>query len=278
MRLLGQNRLAQAGAVLFALVAALALVGPVLLTESPLKIDLERCLHGPSIEHPFGCDQLGRDILARTVHGARTSLLVGILVTAVSLVVGAAVGMTAGYKGGAVDLLVAWLFDTALAIPGLLLAIAVIAVLGPSFVNLVIALCVMGWIGYARLARGLTMKIKENDYIAAARCGGLSGMRIMIVHILPNIAGPLVVQATIGMAGVIITESTLSFLGLGGEVDAPSWGAMLNDGLGYLLAAPQLTIFPGAAIALTVLTLNFLGDGLRDRLDPRGSVPLVHRR
>ena len=162
-----------------------------------------------------------------------------------------------------------WLFDTALAVPGLLLAIAVIAVLGPSFTNLVIALCVMGWVGYARLARGLILRAKENDYVAAARLSGASGSRIAVVHILPNIAGPLVVQAAIGMAGVIITEATLSFLGLGGEVDSPSWGAMLNDGLGYLLVAPHLTIFPGVAIAVTVLALNTLGDGLQERFDPR---------
>ncbi len=278
MRPLGSNRLAQAGAWLLLAVVAVAALGPLAVGASPLAIDLPRALSSSLAAHPFGCDQLGRDILARVVAGARVSLAVGLLVTAVSLAVGTALGMTAGFRGGWVDLLLGWLFDTVLAVPGLLLAIAVLAVLGPSYVNLVIALCAMGWVGYARLARGLTLRERESDYVAAARVGGVSGGRIMLVHILPNIGGPLLVQATIGMAGVIITESTLSFLGLGGEVDAPSWGAMLNDGLAYLLVAPHLTIFPGTAIALTVLALNFMGDGLRDRLDPRGGVAPATRR
>jgi peptide/nickel transport system permease protein len=203
------------------------------------------------------------------IHGARISLLIGLIVTVVSVTVGTLLGMAAGYRGGLADLLLTWLFDTALAIPGLLLAIGVIAILGPSFLNLIIALCAMGWVGYARLARGLTLRAKESDYVSAAQVGGLSGWRILVFHILPNITGPLLVQATLGMAGVIITESTLSFLGLGGEIGAPSWGAMLNDGLGYLLVAPHLTVFPGAAIALTVLALNFMGDGLQERFNPR---------
>ena len=265
---LGGNRLAVAGAVVLFVVAAVAVFGP-LFVASPVEINLPEHLDGPSPSHPLGCDQLGRDILARVVYGAGISLLIGLLVTAVSLLVGTALGLLAGYRGGKTELLMNWLFDTALAVPGLLLAIAVIAVLGPSFTNLVIALCVMGWVGYARLARGLILRAKENDYVAAARLSGASGSRIAVVHILPNIAGPLVVQAAIGMAGVIITEATLSFLGLGGEVDSPSWGAMLNDGLGYLLVAPHLTIFPGLAIAVTVLALNTLGDGLQERFDPR---------
>ncbi len=265
----GGNRLAQAGAAVLALVVLAALAGPLLLPVSPLEINLPSRLQGPSLEHPFGCDQLGRDILSRVIHGAQVSLSIGLLVTLVSLVVGTALGMYAGYRGGLTDLLMNWLFDVALAVPGLLLAIGVIAVLGPSFFNLVIALCVMGWVGYARLARSLTLRAREVDYVAAARVSGLSSPRILKAHILPNISAPLLVQATIGMAGVIITESTLSFLGLGGEIDAPSWGAMLNDGLAYLLVAPHLTIFPGAAIAITVLALNFLGDGLQERLDPR---------
>ncbi|HUX08800.1 MAG TPA: ABC transporter permease [Acidobacteriota bacterium] len=266
---LGGNRLAQAGAIVLIVIALSALAGPLLLPVSPLEINLTDRLQGPSLQHPFGCDQLGRDIFSRVIHGAQVSLLIGVLVTLVSLVAGTALGMFAGYRGGLTDLLMNGLFDVALAVPGLLLAIGVIAVLGPSFFNLVIALCVMGWVGYARLARSLTLRAREVDYVAAARVGGLSSPRILTAHILPNISAPLSVQAAIGMAGVIITESTLSFLGLGGEIDAPSWGAMLNDGLAYLLVAPHLTIFPGAAIAITVLSLNFLGDGLQEHFDPR---------
>jgi peptide/nickel transport system permease protein len=267
--ILGGNRLAQAGAVLLLIVVAGATAGPFLPANSPLEINLQERLEGPSAAHPFGCDQLGRDILVRVVHGARVSLAIGLFVTAISLVIGTALGMIAGFRGGMIDLMMNWLFDVALAIPGLLLAIGVIAVLGPSSVNLVIALCAMGWVGYARLARGLTLRTRESDYVAAAKLSGVSGSRLLGVHVLPNIAAPLLVQATLGMAGVIITESTLSFLGLGGSIDAPSWGAMLNDGLDYLLTAPHLTIFPGVTIALTVLALNFLGDGLQEMLDPK---------
>jgi peptide/nickel transport system permease protein len=267
--MMGGNRLATIGAALLALVTVIALAGPLVFPVSPLAIDLPAALHAPDGAHPFGTDQLGRDILARAIHGARISLGIGLVVTLINLVTGTALGLFAGWRGGLVDLCCVWLFDTFLAVPGLLLAIGVVAVLGPSSVNLVIALCVMGWVGYARLARALTLRTREEEYIAAARTTGISGRRIALVHILPNIAGPLIVQATIGMAGVILTESTLSFLGLGGEVDAPSWGAMLNDGLGFILTAPHLTIFPGIAIAITVLALNFLGDGLRDRLDPQ---------
>lgn len=269
------NKLATAGAILLLAIVVIALVGPLLVPYSPTTISLPTLLESPSSQHLFGTDQLGRDILARVIHGAQISLGIGLLVTAISLVLGTLLGLLAGYSGGALDLFFVWLFDTALAIPGLLLAIAIIAVLGPSTLNLIIALSVMGWVGYARLARGLTLRAREVDYVAAAQVSGAGNMRILMVHILPNIAGPLIVQATIGMAGVIITESTLSFLGLAGEVDAPSWGAMLNDGLGYILVAPHLTIFPGIAIALAVLALNFLGDGLRDRFDPRGTTSRI---
>lgn len=271
MAFLGENRLAGIGAILLIAIALIAIFGPFFLAISPLKIDLPKGLAPPSFDHLMGCDQLGRDIFARTIHGARISLSIGLVVTVVGLCIGTLLGMIAGYSRGLVDLLFIWVFDTALAIPGLLLAIAVIAVLGPSSINLIIALCIMGWVGYARLARGLTIRARESDYVAAAKIAGVSDLRILVRHILPNIAGPLIVQAALGMAGVIIIESTLSFLGLGGSVDAPSWGAMLNDGLSYILVAPHLTIFPGLAIALTVLSLNFLGDGLRDYLDPRTS-------
>lgn len=269
MNTLLQNKMAFAGLLLLMLMVTLAVFGPVVYAVSPYEISLEQSLADPATDSPLGCDQLGRDILARIFQGTRVSLAIGLIVTAFSLVAGTALGVFAAYKGGWTDSIFTWIFDTAMAIPGLLLAIGIIAVLGPDTKNLIIALCVMGWVGYARLARGLTLKTISEEYIAAARISGVSHGRIMLVHILPNIAGPLIIQGTIGMAGVIITESTLSFLGLSGEVDSASWGSMLNDGLGYILVAPHLTIFPGIAIIITVLALNFLGDGLRDKLDPR---------
>ena len=269
MKTLLENKMAFAGMILLGLMLLLALVGPVVYSIDPYQVVLDRSLDGPEGGHPLGFDQLGRDILARVFQGSRVSLTIGLVVTVISLLLGTSLGLLAAYKGGWTDSLFTWLFDTAMAIPGLLLAIGIIAVLGPNTTNLVIALCVMGWVGYARLARGLTLKTMSEEYIAAARVSGCGDVRIMFVHILPNIAGPLIIQGTIGMAGVIITESTLSFLGLSGEVDSASWGSMLNDGLGYILVAPHLTIFPGLAIIVTVLSLNFLGDGLRDKLDPR---------
>lgn len=272
MKTLLENKMALAGFVLLCSMLFLALAGPLVYSVSPYDVILERNLSGPAWEHPLGCDQLGRDILARIFQGTRISLSIGLIVTAVSLILGTSLGLFAAYKGGWTDTLFTWLFDTAMAIPGLLLAIAIIAVLGPDTTNLIIALCAMGWVGYARLARGLTLKTMSEEYIAAAKVSGAKDGRIMFVHILPNIAGPLIIQGTIGMAGVIITESTLSFLGLSGEVDSASWGSMLNDGLGYILVAPHLTIFPGLAIIVTVLALNFIGDGLRDKLDPRNDI------
>jgi peptide/nickel transport system permease protein len=267
MKALIKHKFAFAGLILLMLMLLIAFIGPFFIAANPYSIDLPSALQEPSATHPLGCDQLGRDIMARTIEGTRISLSISLVVTLVSLLAGTLLGVVAGYFGGWLDLMFVWIFDTMMAIPGLLLSIAVIAILGPSTTNLIIALCIMGWVGYARLARALTLRAKEEDYTAAARVAGASHWRVMSAYLLPNIAGPLVVQGALGMAGVIIIESTLSFLGLGAEIDSPSWGAMLNDGMGYLLTAPHLTIFPGIAIALTVLALNFIGDGLRDLLD-----------
>ena len=223
----------------------------------------------PSARHVLGQDKLGRDILARIVYGTRVSLAVGVVTVAVSLAIGATIGALAGFAGGWVDEILMRAVDVLLAFPGLLLAIALTAVLGPSLRNVVVALCLLGWTGFARVARGEIVRLREREFVEAARALGVPERRILIRHLVPLLATPLLVQATFGMAAAIVAEASLSFLGLGAQPPTPSWGAMLNDGRAFVLVAPHLTIFPGLAILVTVLALNFLGDALRDRLDVR---------
>ena len=247
----------------------LALVGPSLAPFDPARQELAARLSSPSFAHPFGLDELGRDILARVLAGARISFLVGITVVTVSSVVGTLLGAVAGYLGGRVDDVISRVIDVLLAFPGLLLAIALVAVLGPSLSNVLIALTLIGWVGYARLVRGQVLRARELDYVQAARALGASTMRILCRHIIPSAIPAVIVQATLGMAGAVIGEASLSFLGLGVQPPTPSWGTMLNGGRAHILDAPHLTLFPGLAIAALVLGFNFLGDGLRDRIDPR---------
>lgn len=253
--------------VLLTVVAAVA--GPVLSPYDPASQELSRRLEGPSVSHPLGLDELGRDILARLLAGARISLLVGIAVVGVSSVVGMFFGSIAGYFGGRVDDVISRVVDVLMAFPGILLAIALVAVLGPSLANVVLALSVIGWVGYARLVRGQALRAREFEFVQAARALGAGPGRIVLHHILPTAYPAVVVQATIGMAGAIIAEASLSFLGLGVQPPTPSWGTMLDAGRSHLFDAPHLTIFPGLAIATLVLGFNFLGDGLRDRVDPK---------
>jgi peptide/nickel transport system permease protein len=203
------------------------------------------------------------------IYGSRISLIVGILVVSISLTIGLSIGSMAGYFGGIIDEAIMRLVDVFLAFPGILLAIAITAVLGPSLRNVLIALCLMGWVGYARIIRGQILAVRDLEYVQAAQANGASPLRIMIRHILPNILAPVIVEATFGMAGAIIAEAGLSFLGLGIQPPSPSWGSMLAEGRQFLLLAPHLTTFPGLAIMLTVLGLNFVGDGLRDAMDVR---------
>jgi len=246
-----------------------ALVGPALVGVDPRSQELALRLAGPTWGHPLGLDELGRDVLARLVLGARVSLMVGVSVVCVSSVVGVLVGGIAGYAGGWVDIAIGRIIDVLMAFPGILLAIALVAALGPSLGHVVLALTVIGWVGYARLVRAQVLKARELEYVQGARSLGASATRILVRHVLPSTYSPVLVQATLGMAGAIVAEASLSFLGLGVQPPTPSWGAMLDAGRGHLLDAPHLTIFPGLAIALLVLGFNFLGDGLRDRLDPR---------
>jgi peptide/nickel transport system permease protein len=231
--------------------------------------ELARRLEAPSLAHPLGLDELGRDILARLLQGARISLMVGIAVVSVSSIAGMVLGSMAGYFGGKVDDAISRVIDVLMAFPGILLAIALVAVLGPSLVNVVLALSVIGWVGYARLVRAQALRAREFEFVQAARACGASSARIVLRHILPTAIPAVVVQATLGMAGAIIAEAALSFLGLGVQPPTPSWGTMLDAGRAHLFDAPHLTIFPGLAIATLVLGFNFLGDGLRDHVDPK---------
>jgi peptide/nickel transport system permease protein len=259
------------GAAIVLLAALAAILGPMLTPFDPAAQDLALRLAGPSLAHPFGLDELGRDILARVFAGARISFLVGLTVVSVSASVGTLLGALAGYCGGAIDEVISRIVDVLLAFPGLLLAIALVAVLGPSLGNVLFALTISGWVGYARLVRGQVLRAREFEYVLAARAAGAKTPRILWAHVMPTALPAVVVQATLGMAGAIIGEAALSFLGLGVQPPTPSWGTMLNGGRAHLLDAPHLTIFPGLAIALLVLGLNFLGDGLRDATDPKSS-------
>jgi len=257
------------GLVIVLVAVLAALVGPALSPYNPAAQELARRLEPPTLSHPFGLDELGRDILARLLAGARISLLVGLAVVSVSSVVGMLVGSIAGYFGGRVDDVISRVVDVLMAFPGILLAIALVAVLGPSLTNVVLALSVIGWVGYARLVRGQALRARELDFVHAARALGAGSPRVVLRHVLPSAFPAVVVQATLGMAGAIIAEASLSFLGLGVQPPTPSWGTMLDAGRAHLFDAPHLTIFPGLAIALLVLGFNFLGDGLRDRVDPK---------
>jgi peptide/nickel transport system permease protein len=260
------NRLAWIGLIIIGILLGTALLAPLLAPYAPLAIDLTGELEGPRPGHLLGQDKLGRDILSQIIYGSRVSLLVGIVVVGVSLVIGVTVGSVAGYFGGVFDIILMRAVDILLAFPGILLAIALTGVLGPSLKHIILALCVLGWVGYARIVRGQVLAEKNKEYVMAARALGARHPRIILRHILPNCFAPVIVEATFGLAGVILAESSLSFLGLGPQ-DVPTWGRLLNEGVQYLLFAPHVSIFPGIAIMLTVLAFNFIGDGLRNQWD-----------
>jgi len=257
------------GAAIIGVTLIAAIAGPSLVPHDPNAQQLALRLESPSWTHPLGLDELGRDILARLLVGARISLFVGIIVVGISSAVGMTIGALAGYVGGWLDEVVGRVMDILLAFPGILLAIALVAVLGPSLRNVVLALVVIGWVGYARLVRGQVLRIRELDYVQAARALGAPLGRVLVKHVVPGTFSAVTVQATLGMAGIIIAEASLSFLGLGVQPPTPSWGTMLDAGRSHLLDAPHLTLVPGLAIAMLVLGFNFAGDALRDRLDPR---------
>ena len=266
------NRLTIIGLVIVAVLVVVALFAPWIAPYDVGATNLSMRYLPPSALHWFGTDSTGRDIFSRVIFGARISLQVGIVVVTVSAIVGTILGALAGYYGGWVDRFVSgYVFNVFLAFPGLLLAIAMVAFLGPGLDKLIFALCIIGWVGYARLIRGQVLKVREYDFVQAARALGASDARILLRHILPNAIQPLIVQASLGMAGAVLSEASLSFLGLGVPPPAPSWGVMIEEARDFstLQVAPHALIFPGIAIALTVLAFNFIGDGLREHLDPR---------
>ncbi len=248
--------------------AAMALFGP-LLPLQPDEVDLHKIMAGPDRQAWLGYDDVGRPLLDRLIAGARISFFVSLLVVSISAVLGSLIGALAGYFGGAVDFVVSRVIDIFLAFPGILLVIALAGILGPGIDNVVIAMSSVGWVGFARLARAQTLSLKTRDHVQAARVLGMKPVPIVLRHILPLISAPLIVEATFGIASVVIAEAGLSFLGLGVQPPTASWGSMIRDGTAYMLVASHIVIVPGLALMLVVLSVNLLGDRLRDWLDVR---------
>lgn len=264
-----RSRSAIAGGTVLLVIVLLALAAPVVSPYDPIKTNQRLSLEGPSGEHIMGTDRFGRDIFSRVVYAGQTSLPIGIVSVAIGVLFGVSVGLLAGFYGGWTDAISMRIVDLLLAFPGILLALAIIAVLGGSLTNLMIAVGIAAIPDYVRITRGTVLSVKEREFVLAARVIGCRGPAIMLRHILPNIVAPVIVLATLGMAAAIITGSALSFLGLGIKPPTPEWGNMLAEGREFLQRAPWVAFFPGAAIMLTVLSINLLGDGLRDALDPR---------
>lgn len=269
-RMVGDNR-ARIGVVIVVVMCLAAIFAPLLATHSPIDIDLMNLLQRPSGDHPLGTDIQGRDIWSRLVFGARVSLTVGLISQGIALLLGVTLGLVAGYYGKWVDEVVMRLADVTLAFPTLLLLIAMVAAFQPSMGVVFATIGIVGWAGMARLVRGQVLVVRQLEYVQAIRALGAGDIRIMLQHVLPNVIAPVVIAATLGVAGAIMAEAALSFLGLGVPPPAPSWGSMIADGrdLDQLRNAPWTSLFPGIAIGLAVLGFNLLGDALRDALDPR---------
>ncbi len=264
-----QNRLAVVGAAIILSYVVLALIAPVAAPHDPYAMSAEAMLAEPGRDYWLGADPFGRDIFSRLMHGARISLMVGAIAAGIALVAGTVMGVVAGYCGRWTDAVLSRIMDMLFAFPDILLALVIMAILGPSTVNVMIAIGIVYTPIYARIARASTLSVKEADFVEAARSMGVRTIVIMSRHILPNIAAPLIIQTTLSFAFAILAEAALSFLGLGVEPDAPSWGIMLNEGKNWMEHAWWVAVFPGVAITLAVLSFNVLGDGLRDALDPK---------
>ena len=264
-----QNRLSVVGLALIAGFLLLAFAAPLLAPADPMAQALYNRLSPPTLEHPFGTDGFGRDILSRVIYGARISLRVGIVAVLIALVLGTGIGLVAGYWGGWIDQVLMRVMDLLLAFPSILLAIGIVAILGPGLENAMLAVGIVAVPQYARLVRASVLTVRETDYVLAARAMGASDARILALAILPNCLAPLIVQATLGLATAILDAAGLSFLGLGAQPPTPEWGAMLSQGRELIVRAPWVLTFPGGAIFFTVLAFNLVGDGLRDALDPK---------
>jgi peptide/nickel transport system permease protein len=264
-----RNTLAVMGGLLVLGVFVLAIFAPWVSPQDPARIDVKSILLGPSIQHPFGTDELGRDVLSRMIWGARVSLEVGFVAISIATILGIVVGAVAGYYGGFLDSAIMRFVDIMLSIPTIFLVLAVIAILEPSIVNIMIVIGLTSWMEPARLVRAEFISVKEREFVTAARALGATDGRIIFKHILPNGLSPLLVSATMGIGGAILVESALSFLGLGVQPPTPSWGSLLSSGKDNIEIAWWLSAFPGLAILVTVLGYNLLGEGIRDALDPR---------
>jgi peptide/nickel transport system permease protein len=264
-----RNRLATLGMMIILLAIAVAVLSPVLAPANPTKQNMTSKLVAPSLGHPLGTDAFGRDVLSRMMYGSRTSLFVGLVTVLVAIAAGVPLGLVSGFIGGRFDNVVMRIMDAFLSFPAIMLALALMGILGPDIQNVILALGVVYMPTFARLARASTLSVKEEKYITAARNVGVSTPKILFAHILPNIIAPLVVQATFNFSSAIVAAATLSFLGLGVQPPTPDWGFDLSEGRRYVRLAPWLTLAPTIAISITVLGINFFGDGLRDALDPR---------
>ncbi len=262
---------ALSGLLIIALVLAAAIFAPLLAPHNPEPVSLTERLLPPGADYPLGTDALGRCLYSRVLFGARVTLQYALSILIVILSIGVPAGLLAGYRGGLLDTAVMRMVDTILAFPNLILALVLIGVLGPGLFNVMLALALVSWVGYARVVRGMVLSIKEKEYIAAARVCGTPDLKVVWRHIMPNVLPPLAVLATLDLGKLVLSIATLSFLGLGAQPPTPEWGAMINDARPYLQTVPRLMFVPGIAIALTVLGFNLLGDGLRDILDPRSS-------
>lgn len=263
------NKMARFGGIVILVVFLCAIFAPIIAPYEYDAMNLPEMLKAPSAQNIFGTDEFGRDIFSRIVYGSRISLQVGFLAVGISLIIGTTLGALAGYYGGIIDLIISGITDIAWSFPVTLLAIAFVAALGPSLTNLIIALAIVSWAGFARLVRGQFLSLREKEFVEAARSLGMSDSRIILKHILPNAFAPIIVLTSLEVPKAIIIEASLSFLGLGAQPPAPSWGSIMSSGRAYILEAPWVSFFPGIMIALIVLGFNLFGDALRDTLDPR---------
>ena len=264
-----KDPLAMVGLAILVLLISIAVMAPYIAPYDPDAIEISRRLQWPNQDHLLGTDKFGRDVLSRIIFGARLSLLMPAIIVVISLSIGTTVGLLSGFKGGLVDSLLMRVVDIKSSFPGLLLTLAIIGMLGPGLFNAVIAMSISGWTGYARIIRGMTLSFREMEFIEAAKCLGASDRYILIKHILPNVLSPVVLLATLNMAGAILSLAGLGFLGLGAQPPTAEWGSMLSDSQGLIFSAPYLIFIPGIAIMITVLAFNLLGDGLRDAMDPK---------
>ena len=257
------------GLVIIVSLALIAIFAPFIAPHDPVEQNLEKRLLSPSGEYPMGTDDLGRCLMSRIIYGARVTLQVGVITVGIITVIGVTLGLISGYCGGIVDEIIMRFVDVVLAFPGIILALAIAGALGPGLFNVMLALAMVGWTGLARVVRSSVLSVKEKEFVESARALGCSDLYIMTRHILPNVMAPVIVLATLDMAFIILAAAGMSFLGLGAQPPIPEWGSMLNSGRAFMQTAPHLTTFPGLAIMMAVLAFNFLGDGLRDALDPR---------